>query len=882
MLHANQATIRSFRVIPDVPKALAPLLEIAHNFWWSWHPEAVELFRSLDRELWESTGHNPVRVLGEVDQKTLDRVAQDRSYLHALGQVYARFTSHFERASWFQQEHGDTLTCPTEGPGAGKPIRIAYFSAEFGLAESTQIYSGGLGCLAGDHIKSASELGVPLCAVGLLYRCGYFHQYLNADGFQQERYPDLDPANQPMRRVTVGDSGEQLTIQVELPGRSVTVGVWRADVGRVPLYLLDTNMPQNSAADRDITKTLYGGDIEMRIQQEIVLGIGGTRALKALGEDPSVFHINEGHAAFISIERIARLRAEHGVDFDCAKHAVAGSQLFTTHTPVPAGIDRFSPDLVTRYMEPYLGALGTDMDNLLSLGRANPFDRNEFFSMAILALRCSQFANGVSKLHGEVSRDMWQHMWPGMPDHEIPIGHVTNGVHGRSWVSHELVEIFDRYIGPNWQLDPLDHDAWAAVNDIPDEELWAFRKRRKRSLMDWCRTRVRQQLTARGRVGNEADEIVSKLDPDVFTIGFARRFATYKRGTLLMRDMARLEKLLTDADRPIQILIAGKAHPADRPGKELIRELVKLGERSPNFRGVVFIEDYDIEVGRRLTQGCDIWLNTPKRGMEASGTSGMKAAMNGVLNCSILDGWWDEAYTPEVGFAIGQGESYHDQEFADDIESKALYDLLERVILPEYYNRDAAGLPREWITRVKACIRILSPQFSTNRMVADYTNQYYHRAHDLGIRLTAHGLAGAKELASAIHRFHEAWPSVQVRNVTTNAGEAVPVRSGVRVRAEVDLAGLDPTAVKVQMYTGQVASLGDLQNGEAVDMRFVETNEGISAFEGVFQPKGSGMRGFAVRVLPSNPNLVGTLLPGLVTWDNTPQVASAKPKPVAV
>ena len=865
MLSASHANIRTFRVVPDLPESLSPLLEIAHNMWWTWHPEAVELFTRLDRELWESTGHNPAALLGRIDQRILDRYAHDQSYLHDLSFVHKRFRQHLDRRSWFARQYPELADGGGEGGGSG--FKVAYYSAEFGLAECLQIYSGGLGCLAGDHVKSASELGLPMVGVGLLYRCGYFHQYLNADGWQQETYPALDFANQPVRRVLDDATGEQVCVEVELPGRVLKLGVWRCEVGRVTLYLLDANRPENSRQDRDITKTLYGGDIETRIQQEIVLGIGGTRALEAVGERPTVFHINEGHAAFLSLERIARLRETHGVAFEEALRAAASSSVFTTHTPVPAGIDRFAPDLVERYLGGMLGRLGCDLDTLLGLGRSDPFDGNEFFSMAVLALRCSQFANGVSELHGHVSRGMWRHIWPGLPEAEVPIGHVTNGVHPRTWVHEELVHMHDRYINPDWQLDPTEEDNWGRFYEVPDEQLWMFRQRRRQALVSWVRQRLREQLSRRGATGEEIERAMGGVGADVLTIGFARRFATYKRGTLLMHDVDRLRRLLSDADRPVQLLIAGKAHPADKPGKELIRELVKLGEKDEAFRRVVFLEDYDMDVARQLVQGCDVWLNTPRRGMEASGTSGMKSAMNGGINVSILDGWWDEAYEAGLGFAIGHGERYEDTEMADGIESRALYDLLERQIVPEFYDRTASGLPRGWIARMKRSMATLTPAFSTNRMVADYVRRYYLYAHGLGVELLSESCAGAAELAGKLQRWRRSWGGVKVREVLTDAGATMPVRGTARVRALVDLGGLQPDEVCVELYAGEVTSLGDLVNAEAIPMEHAGHSDGSVVFDGSFASDDSGQRGFTVRVSPRDGRLLGTRIPGLLTWD---------------
>lgn len=875
MLHAGQARIRSFRVVPDLPQPLKPLLELAHNLWWTWHPEAVELFKRLDRELWQDTYHNPVKMLGLIRQSVLDRAADDQAYLHSLNAVYARFKAHKDRQSWFQRQYASVLDPSQVGADASianpstLPMRVAYFCAEFGLTECFQIYSGGLGCLAGDHLKSASELGVPLCAVGLLYRCGYFHQYLNADGWQQETYPDQDFPNQPIHRMIDPETGEQYRVSVELPGRSVTIGVWRCMVGRIPLYLLDTNFPENRREDRDITRALYGGDIETRIQQEIVLGIGGVRALAKVGEKPTVYHMNEGHAAFAALERVAMLRERWNCTFDEANRSNAAANIFTTHTPVPAGIDRFSPELLTRYFEHYAPRLGLDMEGLLALGRGNVFDKNEFFSMAVLAIRTANHANGVSRLHGDVSRKMWANIWPGLPEPEVPIGSITNGVHARSWVSPTLMRLFDRYLGPDWQHDPNDWELWEHVSEIPDEELWRAHVRQREKLITWARKRIRKQLRARGLSHEETEKSASALSPDVFTIGFARRFATYKRGTLLMQDKERLKAILTNKERPVQLLIAGKAHPADGPGKELIREIVRFATEHEALRRIVFLEDYDIEVGRRLVQGCDVWLNTPRRGMEASGTSGMKAGMNGVINVSILDGWFDEGYEPASGFSIGKGEAYDDTSVQDQIESRALYDLLERLILPEFYQRDEAGLPHKWIARMKASIRQNAPKYSTNRMVADYTEEYYLQAHGVQRSLMADGLKQGKGLAHQIDRLRHEWGHVGVRRVESNVTTAVPVRTPIRVRALVSLGGLKPDEVRVQLYQGEVSSLGDMVGGTTLDMHHdasVPASNGVYTFASEFAAAGSGRRGFTVRVVPRDERLVGTQVPGLIAW----------------
>lgn len=864
-LSPSQARIQSFRVVPALPEPLKPLLVIANNLWWTWNYDAITLFTRLDRDLWEQCNHNPVLMLGQISQEKLDRAAGDRSYLHALGTVFQQLQEHTQAGGWFAENAGSVTQ-------ANKPFRIAYFCAEFGLTECMQIYSGGLGLLSGDHLKSAAELGLPLVAVGLLYRRGYFHQYLNPDGFQQEIYRDTDAPNQPLQRVMDPATNLQRKVYVELPGRRVALAIWRCDVGRVPLYLMDANLPENSREDRDITANLYGGDHEHRMRQEIVLGIGGLRALRAVGEDPTVFHINEGHAAFLALERIAEVREQNkDLTFDQAREAVASSNIFTTHTPVPAGIDRFHPTLIEAYLSQYLDRLGLDKDGMLALGRENTADQKEFFSMAVLAIRTSRFCNGVSALHGEVSRGMWKSMWPGTPAQDVPIGHVTNGVHARFWISSELTRLFDRYIGDRWHDSPQDESTWAAISEIPDEEFWSAHCLRKERLIAWSRRRIREQLIARGAGTLEVERSASALDSNVLTIGFARRFATYKRGTLLFRDEPRLSKLLL-GDRPIQVIIAGKSHPADGGGKSLIRDIVHFIRSSGHHRRVVFLEDYDIHVARRLVQGCDVWLNNPVRGLEASGTSGMKAAMNGVVNCSILDGWWDEGYDGEAGFAIGRGEEYPESntEARDEIESRALYHVLESQVSPEYYDRDEGGLPRRWIARMKRCIQMMTPRFNTHRMVIDYAKKFYFPAHNAAARLTAGNYSQARELADHIEHFRRHWHAVSVIEAQSQvvAGGAVAVRSPVRVSAKVALGSLKPDEVMVQLYHGRVNSLGELVDAQAITMQHGEAlGDGVHRFVGLFAPPSSGQHGFSVRVLPYDDRLVSPFVPGLITWD---------------
>jgi starch phosphorylase len=876
MLSPNQARIQSFRVVPYLPEQLRPLIEIAHNLWWSWTYEAVELFTRLDRDLWETCGHNPVMLLGSISQEKLDRAANDRSYVHLVRTVHSQLLEHMQHRGWFAEAAGSLAT-------TDKPFKVAYFCAEFGLTECFQIYSGGLGLLAGDHLKAAADLGLPLVGVGLFYRQGYFHQYLNPDGYQQETYPDLDAPNQPVHKVVDPKTGKPLKVQVELPGRTVALGIWRCDVGKVPLYLLDANLPENSREDRDITNRLYAGDIEHRVKQELVLGVGGVRALAAVGEDPTVFHINEGHAAFCTLERIIDVRRASNwqMSFDQAREAVAAAHIFTTHTPVPAGIDRFPPSLMESYFAHMLQDLGLDMEGLLALGRENTADRKEFFSMAVLAIRTARFCNGVSALHGAVSRGMWKQMWPGVPESDVPIQHVTNGVHTRTWTSGDFARLFDRYLGDTWHESPQDPQTWAGVDEIPDEELWAAHQRRREHMIAWVRRKIRQQMTARGAGASEIESAAGALDMDALTIGFARRFATYKRGTLLFSDRERLQKLLT-GDKPIQLILSGKSHPADGGGKALIREIIEFTRKNGNGSRVVFLEDYDIQVARRLIQGCDVWLNTPIRGLEASGTSGMKAAVNGCIHCSILDGWWVEGFDPELGFAIGRGEHYEgDDQARDQIEARALYQVLESQMIPEFYNRDAGGVPRRWVARMKRCIKVLAPFFSTHRMVSDYAKKFYFPAHNAAARLSEGGYQQAKELAQHIDRYRHLWHQVKVLEVNGQVagGASVTVRSPVRVEARVSVGELKAEEIQVELYHGQVTSLGELINSQTVSMRHErDLGNGTHLFVGQFAPAQSGQHGYSVRVLPNDDRLVTPFLPGLITWDsgNLPEASEVK------
>ena len=866
--------IRTFNVVPSLPPSIEALRGIAHNLRWSWSHESIELFRRLDHDLWETSGHNPVLMLGTIEQEKLEEAARDDAFLAHLQRVSADLESYIEsETTWFQK---------LSGSNADKPL-IAYFSAEFGLTECLSIFAGGLGILAGDHLKSTSDLGVPLVGMGLLYQQGYFRQYLSQAGWQQESYENNDFYNLPVSLVT-GDEGKPLTVRVEYPGRVVVAQIWQAQVGRVPLYLLDTSLAVNSDEDRAITFQLYGGDREMRIKQEILLGIGGYRALEALGLEPTVYHMNEGHSAFLALERVRRLMETRRLQFSEARELASASLVFTTHTPVEAGHDYFSPEQMGRYFGEYWRRLGLAQEDFLALGRKGPHDQGEF-CMTVLALHLSSQSNGVSKLHGEVSRHMWQGLWPGVPVDEIPIQHITNGVHFRSWTSREMNQLYDRYLGPNWRDEPANNEVWNRVYSIPAEELWRTHERRRDRLVAWARRRVRDQRVRRSAARREIEAAEEVLDPDALTIGFARRFATYKRGTLILRDPARLERILTNPERPVQLIFSGKAHPRDDAGKELIRQITQFS-RSPELgRRIVFLTDYDMAVARYLVQGVDVWLNTPLRPMEASGTSGMKAAANGVLNLSTLDGWWDEVWRGPAsgagftrrlsdrvhigGWAIGKGENYEDPNYQDQVEAEALYDLLERDVVPAFYDRGADRVPRKWVERMKASIASICPFVNTHRMVRDYTCQFYLRAHRWYRALETDGAARARRLAEWIARVRQGWPEVRIAGVEQGPAATLPVGTHVRVRAHVGLGSLTPQDVAVELYLGRLDAAGDLLGAAVVAMQPAgQTVHGNCVFEATTPCGQSGLHGLTVRVRPAHPDLQVPFLPGLMVWAN--------------
>jgi starch phosphorylase len=850
--------IDSFQVLPTLPEELKDLREIAYNLLWTWNQDTIELFRRLDRELWETSGHNPAQMLGTVRQELLVEAARDEGFIAHLERVATHLRQYMSASTWFAKKHG----------AFEKPY-IAYFSMEFGLTECLQIYSGGLGTLAGDHLKSASELGLPLAGVGLLYQEGYFQQYLNEDGWQQEYYPDNDFYNLPILRER-GPDGQIVTVDVRLPGRTAKVQVWRAQVGRIPLFLLDTNLPDNTPEDRRITYQLYGGDKEMRLKQEIVLGIGGILALHAMGMPPMVCHMNEGHSAFLSLGRIRMRREESGLSIEEALQALGSGTVFTTHTPVPAGIDEFPPELI----EKYFVSQGHSKDEmpvseLLKLGRRHPENPREPFNMAMLALRRAEYANAVSQLHGEVSRRMWMDAWPGLPEHEIPIDSITNGIHSRSWISYEMATLFDRYLGPDWSNKPHDHTIWNDVDQIPDEELWRTHERRRERLVAYTRRRLRKQLEQRGARPSLIQAAHEVLDPDTLTIGFARRFATYKRATLLLHDPDRLKGILCNPDRPVQIIYAGKAHPRDDEGKAFIKAIVHFAQDEAIRRHIVFLENYDMSVARYLVEGVDIWLNTPRRPLEASGTSGMKVLPNGGLNLSVLDGWWCEGYFPETGWAIGHGEEYDDHDYQDRVESSSLYGLLEKEVIPLFYDRGPDDLPRGWIAKMKASMRQLCPIFNTNRMVMEYCERYYVPARDLYDKLFLGDIQPARDLASWKSRVRGAWRDVRLLSVQADVGGTTGVGADVKVQAQVRLGSLTPGDVSVQIYSGTLNADRFIERGSIIPMDVKpDAHDGAYTYEGTIPCRQSGLHGYSVRVIPSHPHVPNPLRLGLITWAN--------------
>ena len=848
-------TYHTYNVIPTLPQGLEPLREMVFNLWWTWEPSARRLFRHLDPELWDRTNHNPVRMLQLSRQARLVEVAGDDDFLRELGEVYGAFQKYLAR----KDTYGKT--------GAGSAIKnpIAYFSAEFGFHESIPNYSGGLGILSGDHCKSASDLDLNFVAIGLLYRHGYFKQQIDREGTQQAISLNQNFHHLPIREVRRNNA--RVLVSVRMLDREVKAKIWELHVGRINLYLLDTDVAENTPEDRLITAELYGGDLEMRIRQEMILGIGGVRALRALGIDAHVFHMNEGHSAFLALERIRLLHAEKKLEFYSALQVVAAANVFTTHTPVPAGNDAFPQEMMRSYFGDFAQELGMPFDELFSFGQTR-VNASDPFSMTILALRASRHANGVSKLHGEVSRALWKDVWSGVPVEEVPITSITNGIHTKTWMAPEFSALYTKYLG-DWEERLTDHDFWRGVMDIPDAQLWETHQKLKLRLVEFVRERVRVRRT---RVGDSMESIRRSnrvLDPEILTIGFARRFATYKRGALLFSDKERLARLLNDTTRPVQFIFAGKSHPRDEGGKALIQQVYKFSREEGFENRIVFVEDYDTYIARRLVQGVDLWLNNPLRPLEASGTSGMKLPPNGGLNLSVLDGWWCESYNGKNGWAIGAEIEDGTVEHQNEVDAGSLYQLLENQIIPLYYAKPDGKLPLAWLQLMRESIRSVTPAFNTHRMVKEYAERLYAPAEQALQEFARDDCNAAVELSRWKAQMRKDWAQVKIYDVQigNDNRHSILVGDSLRVSAQVHLGAVDPKHVRVEAYHGEADN--DQVRNPAVTQLFQSDQHqpgGNYLYHGAVPASESGMYGFRVRVVPTHPHLMQQHELRLITW----------------
>ncbi|MEP7070948.1 MAG: alpha-glucan family phosphorylase [Verrucomicrobiota bacterium] len=840
----------TYNVVPNLPEALEPLREMSFNLWWTWEPSARRLFRHLDPELWHRTNHNPVRMLQLSRQARLEEVAQDKNFLRELNEVQQAFKHYLARTD-------------TYGKGMF-PKPVAYFSAEFGFHESIPNYSGGLGILSGDHCKSASDLDLNFVAVGLLYRHGYFKQEIDKEGVQHAVNLNQNFHHLPIREVR--RDNQRVLVSVQVLDREVQAKIWELRVGRVNLYLLDTDIAENTAEDRLITAELYGGDLEMRMRQEIVLGIGGVKALTALGLDPEVFHMNEGHSAFLALERIRLLITGKGLDFYAALQVAAAANVFTTHTPVPAGNDSFPREMMRKYFASFAAQLGISFEELFSFGQTR-LHSDEPFSMTIMALRLSRHANGVSKLHGDVSRGLWKDVWSGVPEHEVPITSITNGIHTKTWLAPEFSALYEKYLGP-WEENLTDEDFWRRVIDIPDAALWNTHQQLKLRLVEFVRGRVRAQ---RERMGESPESIRAAkqlLDPEILTIGFARRFATYKRGALLFRDRARLHRLLSDTTRPVQFIFAGKSHPKDEGGKALIREVYQISREPEFLNRVIFVEDYDTYIARRLVQGVDLWLNNPLRPLEASGTSGMKLPPNGGLNLSVLDGWWCESYSGNNGWAIGTDITDGSVDFQSEVDSSSLYQLLENQIIPLYYAKPDGKLPLAWLQLMRESIRSVTPNFNTHRMVKEYAERLYRPAAKAYRALSEEGCRPATELSKWKKQMRQDWSQVRIDDVQVGNENRhnIPVGDSLRLAARIHLGPVNPSHVRVEAYHGEVEN-GGLRCPAVTPLTQESANgDGLYLYQGSVPTGESGTYGFSVRVVPTHPHLQQAHELRLISW----------------
>ncbi len=847
--------IQAFQVFPRLPESLSFLGVLSRNMWWSWKQDAIELFRRISPSLWDQAGMNPIVFATLVPQQRLKKLAKDDSFLAHLERVKKQYkVSVLSRNG--SSEQGDT-----------KETTIAYFSMEFGIHESLPLFAGGLGVLAGDHLKSSSHLQLPMVAVGLLYRQGYFQQYLDLNGWQQERYPEIDYYQLPIARVK-GSTGTNLTIAIDSPDGPIRADIWKLMVGRIPLILLDTNMVENPPAVRDITARLYSAEPGVRLAQEVLLGIGGMRALAVMGIQPAICHMNEGHSAFSNLERLVQLMHHHQLDRQTAMEIIARTSIFTTHTPVAAGHDEFPADLVKPYLKPLAKQIDMPVEELTAWGQSNGNDPdpNAPFSMFILGLRLSQYCNGVSQLHGQVARKMWSHVWPNRGDDDIPISHVTNGIHVSSFVAPEISMLFERYLGPEWHLSSRKTENTERIDEIYDEELWRTHEMTRTRLISKVREQLVRQYSRRNAPASTMGAVEKALDPDVLTIGFARRFATYKRAHLILQDPNRLKNLLTDENRPIQIIFAGKAHPQDNEGKDLIKQIMQVAQQEEFRHHLVFLENYHMGMARYLVQGVDVWLNTPRRPLEACGTSGMKAAINGALNLSVLDGWWCEGHTPERGWSIGSGEVFDDPVYQDAVESQALYNILENDVVPRFYDRADGNMPGQWIAMMKASIKMAMADFCSHRMVDQYQQRFYRPAIERQAALLADDAREAKHLSKLHQRLKDKWKQISIDPPLRDQDGPFQVEDTFNVSAQVHLGELRPEEVDVELYFGRIKRIDELIQGSPQPMQMVEDRgEGNYLYRCQATCGDSGRFGFTVRVVARADDWI-KYTPGLLTW----------------
>ena len=843
-------------VNPQLPKRIAKLDDIANNLWWSWNTEFLRLFKQIDRDLWDSVEKNPVKFLKLVSQERLEEAAQNPSFVKEYDKIIENFEDYMSsKSTWYSRNYPDN-----------KNDLIAYFSAEYGLDQILSIYSGGLGILSGDHLKSASDLGLPIVAVGLLYKNGYFHQKINGYGDQETEYKKIDLSTLPIKPVKDVD-GKDLIIYVKFPKRRLYLKVWRINVGRTSLYLMDSDIDENSDDYRNITTTLYGGDQEMRISQEIVLGMAGVRLLKALGLNPTVYHMNEGHSSFLIIELIENIMKEKQVSFKIARDIVSSKTVFTTHTPVPAGNDIFPTDLVERYFSGYWEKLGISKEEFFKMGMEPEPQPNAGFNMGILALKIAGKKNGVSKLHGAVSRELFNNVWPEIAADESPITYVTNGIHTCSWLAPNIKELYNKYLIPYWQDNIYKDSIWEKIEDIPDEELWKAHMERKQKLMDKAKENIITRLKRNNYGFEEINEIVSKLNPNALTIGFARRFATYKRATLIFRDLERITQILNNADTPVQIIIAGKAHPADKGGQDLIKFIHEISLK-PQFKGKVFLlENYNMELSHYLVSGVDVWLNTPRRPMEASGTSGQKASVNGVVNFSVLDGWWAEGYNQQNGWSIGTNAEYANYDEQDNADSQSIYQTLENKIIPVYYEKNENGISKKWIQYMKNSIISTGGKYSTARMLVDYTTKLYMPL----INLYHNYYENLEEVAKYNEwkdEMYKNWQDIQITEENNMNNIVLDAGNNIEVTCRVHLPNISVENIEAQVYYGKITGNGILEKIAVIPMQIIDGNdeERIYTFKAKIELTTGGNYGYTFRVMPKHKMLLDSANLNLVKW----------------